>query len=75
MKKSFYVFVGYSIGLLLCGSFFFTMYYIFQFQFILGLCIAAVLLIITAIILSDSELVQEIDLDESQMPRPISRSI
>ncbi|MEM1323946.1 MAG: hypothetical protein AAGG75_27040 [Bacteroidota bacterium] len=75
MKKSFYVFAGYSIGLMLCGSFFFTMYYIFQFQFVLGLCIAAVLLLITAIILCDSDLIQEIDFDESRMPRPISRSL
>ncbi len=33
-------------------------------QFILGVCIAAMLLLITAIILCDSDLVQEMDFDE-----------
>lgn len=60
MKKILYIISGYTLSLLLCISFFFTLFYILQANYLLGLTISTVLLLSTAILVTDPEGVGEV---------------
>ena len=55
MKKTVYIISGYTLSLLLCLSFFFTLFYVYQINHLIGAGISIGLLLITAILLTDPE--------------------
>ncbi|MFK7807313.1 MAG: hypothetical protein AB8F74_05855 [Saprospiraceae bacterium] len=61
MKKIFILFSFYSLALFLSLSFFFTIYYLLEFNAVIGVSVSAFFLLITAMLVSDKEFIQDIE--------------
>ena len=55
MKRSAYVLAGYTLALLICSSFFFSLYYLFTVSWILGSAVIVGVGMISVLLIKDPE--------------------
>ncbi|MEL6865150.1 MAG: hypothetical protein AAFP19_12055 [Bacteroidota bacterium] len=65
MKKTMYIITGYTLALLFCLSFFFTMYVIFQYSWLIGGLITGLLVFTAFTLINDPDSYMEV---EESMP-------